>query len=83
MSLFGIWKVLHTLLLQAEVQDLGIFQRVVYLIKVVLLKDVKNMPIIIPDNVDTTNYAKECVELCKEDWDSFETSWDFEKHPLI
>lgn len=47
------------------------------------VKDVKNMPIIIPDNVDTTNYAKECVELCKEDWDSFETSWDFEKHPLI
>ena len=23
------------------------------------------------------------IELCKEDWDSFETSWDFKKHPLI
>lgn len=23
------------------------------------------------------------IELSKEDWDSFETSWDFKKHPLI
>ena len=23
------------------------------------------------------------VELCKRDWDSFETSWDFAKHPLV
>ncbi len=27
--------------------------------------------------------AKECVEYSKKDWDSFETSWDFKKHPLI
>lgn len=29
---------------------------------------------------DTTNV---CISLSKEDWDSFETSWDFKKHPLI
>lgn len=23
------------------------------------------------------------IELCKEDWDSFETSWDFKVHPLV
>lgn len=23
------------------------------------------------------------IHLCKSDWDSFETSWDFKKHPLI
>ena len=23
------------------------------------------------------------IELCKEDWDSFETSWDFTEHPLV
>ena len=23
------------------------------------------------------------IDLCKTDWDSFETSWDFKKHPLI
>lgn len=27
--------------------------------------------------------AAECVELSKNDWDSFETSWDFEEHPFI
>lgn len=26
--------------------------------------------------------AKECVKASKEDWDSFETSWDFSRHPL-
>ena len=25
----------------------------------------------------------ECVALSKTDWDSFETSWDFKKHPLL
>jgi len=27
--------------------------------------------------------SKENVDLCRDDWDSFETSWDFKKHPLI
>lgn len=27
--------------------------------------------------------SKECVELCKNDWDSYETSWDFKKNPLV
>ena len=27
--------------------------------------------------------AKENIELAKRDWDSFETSWDFKKHPLV
>lgn len=33
------------------------------------------------EEVDTI--VKENVELCKKDWDSFETSWDFVKHPLV
>ena len=49
------------------------------------VKDVKNTPIIIDneriDNIETL--SKNCVDLCKTDWDSFETSWDFEGHPLI
>ncbi len=31
----------------------------------------------------TSAIAVSCVRLAKEDWDSFETSWDFKKHPLI
>ena len=27
--------------------------------------------------------SEENVALSKKDWDSFETSWDFKKHPLI
>lgn len=27
--------------------------------------------------------VEENIEMCRNDWDSFETSWDFEKHPLI
>ena len=27
--------------------------------------------------------ARENVQISKNDWDSFETSWDFKKHPLV
>ncbi|MGO5314429.1 BREX-1 system adenine-specific DNA-methyltransferase PglX [Bilifractor sp. LCP21S3_A7] len=27
--------------------------------------------------------TKQCISLSKEDWDSFENSWDFSTHPLI
>ena len=27
--------------------------------------------------------VQENINLSKTDWDSFETSWDFTKHPLI
>lgn len=30
-----------------------------------------------------TEKAKECVELAKDDWDSFELSWEFHRHPLL
>jgi len=35
----------------------------------------------IESNVDSV--IKENISLSKEDWDSFEISWDFTKHPLI
>ena len=27
--------------------------------------------------------SNECVGISKHDWDSFETSWDFKKHPFL
>ena len=27
--------------------------------------------------------SKANVRICKEDWDSFETSWDYKRHPLV
>ena len=32
---------------------------------------------------DISNLVDETISLSKADWDSFETSWDFKKHPLV
>ena len=47
--------------------------------------DVARMPVIIrPDIKDiVVKIVRENVELSKSDWDSYETSWDFKKHPLV
>lgn len=34
-------------------------------------------------NVIIKKLSKKCILLAKNDWDSFETSWDFGKHPLV
>ena len=39
-----------------------------------------NLPFVnVPDNAIET--CKECIRDSVYDWDSFETSWDFKKHP--
>ena len=46
---------------------------------------IKAFPIIV-DNTkepEVDEIVKMCIESEKDDWDSFETSWDFAKHPLI
>ena len=32
---------------------------------------------------EVLSLTQECIRNSKQDWDSFETSWDFKKHPLI
>ncbi len=32
---------------------------------------------------DVDNIVKGCISLSKADWDSFETSWNFRRHPLL
>lgn len=32
---------------------------------------------------EISELVNQCIKLSKEDWDSFETSWGFEQHPLI
>ncbi|MDK0895206.1 BREX-1 system adenine-specific DNA-methyltransferase PglX [Clostridium perfringens] len=34
-------------------------------------------------NINIKYKSESCYQLSKNDWDSFETSWDFEKHPLL
>ena len=48
--------------------------------------DLKRIPLIIPDTnslnqISTT--VEECIEISKSEWDSFEFSWDFKRHPLV
>jgi hypothetical protein len=46
---------------------------------------IKAFPVIIKQNKKEiiTKIVKECIKLEEEDWNSFETSWDFKCHPLI
>lgn len=45
--------------------------------------DIKVIPV--PQKIDTVDeiIVKENIKISKEDWDAFETSWDFIMHPLI
>lgn len=49
--------------------------------------DIKNIPIIEPTDTniygDIDNLVIENINISKNDWDSFETSWDFKKHPIL
>ena len=40
-------------------------------------------PIVLKEDRGIEKTAKENIELSKIDWDSFETSWDFKRHPLV
>lgn len=45
---------------------------------------VASMPYIpVNDMNEVNNLVKESILISKNDWDSFETSWDFDQHPLM
>lgn len=48
--------------------------------------DLKRIPIIPPSDCqkeEIDSLSQRCVKLAKCDWDSYETSWDFIRHPLV
>lgn len=47
------------------------------------VKDVKNFPIILTGEKETIEMAETNLRICKIDWDTSETSWDYRKHPLV
>lgn len=47
------------------------------------LGDYEKLPFKEWTNKKIEELAQENVDICKVDWDSFETSWDFQQHPLI
>lgn len=50
-----------------------------------LTTDICNLPLIIHEELIAKLDAmvEECIKFEKIDWDSFETSWDFQEHPLL
>lgn len=46
---------------------------------------IASLPIKIDENKLETvnNIVQQNIEISKQDWDSFETSWDFKRHPLL
>lgn len=49
------------------------------------VKDVKGLPVLLIKENDeqVNNMSKKNTGLSKADWDSYETSWDFKKNPLV
>lgn len=45
--------------------------------------NVANIPIVYENKNYITELVRTCVDISKVDWDSYETSWDFPKHPLL
>ena len=46
---------------------------------------IEKIPVIIKNElINSINIlVKKCIQLSQENWDSFETSWDFKVHPLV
>lgn len=47
------------------------------------IADVCNLPLIVDNKDLVEQYVKSNIDISKNDWDSFEISWDFKEHPLI
>lgn len=46
--------------------------------------DISNIPVIFKENdVEITSKVNSSIETSKNDWDSYETSWDFKRNPLV
>lgn len=47
------------------------------------IKDIRSMPIIINDELTVNGLMEKIICISKTDWYSFETSWNFESHPIL
>lgn len=44
---------------------------------------IAELPVVVAERDSVEPIVNQQVKLSKKDWDSFETSWNFEKHPLV
>ena len=45
--------------------------------------EVERAPVIMESNNSIDTIVSENIIICQKDWDSYEISWDFKKHPLV
>lgn len=45
--------------------------------------DFNNFPVLFIDSKPIIDIVKKSIDIAKQDWDSFEISWGFQKHPLL
>ena len=45
--------------------------------------DIEKIPLVICDKDQVDGIVSDNIRYAKYDWDAFETSWDFKKHPLV
>ncbi|WP_129724328.1 BREX-1 system adenine-specific DNA-methyltransferase PglX [Xylanivirga thermophila] len=45
--------------------------------------DFNNFPVLFIDSKPIIDIVKKSIDIAKKDWDSFEISWGFQKHPLL
>lgn len=47
--------------------------------------NIGSLPIALPNNNEknVNELTKDAIDICKKDWNQFEISWDFKKHPLL
>lgn len=49
------------------------------------VRDIENLPLLIDEKMHDSveDIVDDTIRIEKHDWDSFETSWDFKRHPLV
>ncbi|WP_037284687.1 BREX-1 system adenine-specific DNA-methyltransferase PglX [Saccharibacillus sacchari] len=45
--------------------------------------DLERVPVLYEREIEVNSIASSNIALARTDWDAFETSWDFQQHPLI
>ena len=45
--------------------------------------NVSSIPYISNNDAEIEKKVNSCIDISRTDWDSFETSWDFQRHPLL
>ena len=48
-----------------------------------VISDICAIPVLLGNKEEISNKTDVCIFLSRTDWDSYETSWDFKKHPLL